>query len=182
MSIKDETLRTALMGAMATVVKDVNEEQRKKVLGQLVEQYKETGNKSWTVTLPSGDKVATLTLNESKAEPVVTDQDALLEWCRTHRPDLIETVEHPPVEAWTETRLKGAAVAHIVDETDLADTSFITKEGELVDGIEFKPAADPSRFTLTYAAKDRGLSVVRAWREGFIPIELSDHLPRIGAA
>lgn len=182
MSIKDETLRTALMGAMATVVKDVNEEQRKKVLGQLVEQYKETGNKSWTVTLPSGDKVATLTLNESKAEPVVTDSDALLEWCRTHRPDLIETVEHPPVEAWTETRLTGAAVAHILEQADLADTSYITKDGELVEGIEFKPAPDPSKFTLTYTAKDRGLSVVRAWREGFIPIELSDHLPQIGAA
>lgn len=182
MSIKDETLRTALMGAMATVVKDVNEDQRKKVLGQLVEQYKETGNKSWTVQLPSGDKVATLTLNESKAESVVTNTAALLEWCKTHRPDLVETVEHPPVKAWTETRLTGAAVAHIVEDAKLADTNYITEEGELVEGLEFKPATDPSKFTLTYTAKDRGLSVVRAWREGFIPIELNDNLPRIGAA
>lgn len=182
LNIKDETLRTALMGAMATVVKDVNEEQRKKVLAQLVEQYKETGNKSWTVQLPSGDKVATLTLNESKAEPAVTDADALLEWCRVHRPELVETVEHPPVEGWTETRLTGAAVAHILEDANLAGTDYVTPDGELVEGLEFKPAPDPSKFTLTYSAKDRGLSVVKAWREGFIPIELSPSLPRIGAA
>lgn len=182
MSIKDETLRTALMGAMATVVKDVNEEQRKKILTELVDVYKDTGNKSWAVTLPTGDKVATITLNESKAEPVVTDSDALLEWCKEHRPELIETVEHPPVEAWTETRLTGAAVAHILEEAKLAGTDYITNGGELIDGLEFKPAPDPSKFTLSYTAKDRGLSVVKAWREGFIPLELSDALPQIGAA
>lgn len=180
MSLKEETLRTALMGAMATLVKDTNDGQRKKVLEQLLEQYRDTGNKSFSVFNLDGDKVASITLNESKPDTVVSDQGAFLDWCRENRPDLIETVEHPPVEGWRETRLKGAAVAHIVEDYKLAGDTYITGEGEPVDGVEYKTAPEPSKFTLSYTAKDRGLSLVQAWRDGLIPIELDANLPQIG--
>jgi hypothetical protein len=178
--LKDDTLRTALMGAMATVVKDANEAQRKSVLNKLVDIYKDTGNKSWTIKLPSGDKIATITLNESSPEAVATNPDALLQWCKANRADLVETLSHPPVEAWTEERLAPHAVATIAKEYKLADTDYITDEGEPVEGVAFKPAQDPSKFTLSYAAKDRGASVVQAWRDGFIPIALDANLPQIG--
>lgn len=182
MTLLEETLRTAVMGALSTVVKDANDAQRKKILTELVEQYKETGNKSWTVKLPTGDKVATITLNESSPEAVATDPAAFLEWCKANRPDLVETIEHPPVEGWTETRLSPAAVAKVSAEYDLAGTDYITPDGEPVEGVEFKPAPDPSKFTLSYTAKDRGASVVKAWRGGFIPLELDSNLPQIGAS
>lgn len=180
MTLKDETLRTALMGAMATVVKDVNEAQRAKILAELVTIYKDTGNKSWEIALPSGDKVAQITLNSTTAEAVATNPAAFLAWCKENRPDLVETVEHPPVEGWTETRLSPAAVARVSKEYKLAGTDYITEDGEPVDGIEYKPAPDPVKFTLSYAAKDRGASVVASWREGFIPLALDSNLPQIG--
>jgi len=181
-NLKDETLRTALMGAMTSIVKDANEAQRKRVLAQLLEIYRETGNKSWTIKLPSGDKVATITLNESSSEVVATDQSALLQWCKDNRPDLVETLEHPMVEAWTEERLSPAAVATIAKEYKLADTDYITPDGEPVDGVQFRPAPDPFKFTLTYEAKDRGVSVVEAWRDGFIPLELDASMRPISGA
>lgn len=182
MTLKDETLRTALMGAMATVIKDANEAQRKKILADLLGIYKDTGNKSWTVTLPSGDKVATITLNESSPEAVATNPEALLQWCKGNRPDLVETLSHPRVEAWTEERLSPAAVPTIAKEYKLAGTDYITDDGEHVEGVAFKPAPDPSKFTLSYAGKDRGKSVVQAWRDGFIPLALDANLPQLGAA
>jgi hypothetical protein len=51
-----------------------------------------------------------------------------------------------------------------------------------VDGLEFKPAQEPSKFTVTYSAKDKGLSLVQSWRDGGIPLQLDPNLPRIGAA
>jgi hypothetical protein len=169
------------MGAMATVIKDANEAQRKKILADLLGIYKDTGNKSWTVTLPSGDKVATITLNESSPEAVATNPDALLQWCKANRADLVETLIHPRVEEWTEERLSPHAVATIAKEYKLADTAYITDDGEPVEGVEFKPAPDPSKFTLSYTAKDRGKSVVQAWRDGFIPLALDANLPQLGA-
>ena len=183
MTIKDETLRTALLGAMANLVKDANEAQRKRILEDLLGIYKDTGNKSWTITLPNGDKVATITLNESPAEAVVTNSDALLLWCKSNRPDLVETLSHPMIPAWDEERLTPHAVATIAKEYKLADTDYITDDGEPVEGVAFKPAPDPSKFTLSYVAKDRGKSVAQAWRDGFIPLELDDaNLPQLGAS
>lgn len=192
MTIKEELLKTAVMGAMASVVKDINDAQRKRVLETLLEQYRETGNKSYSVALPSGDKAANLTLAESKPETTISDEPAFHAWCVTNRPDLLETVEHdavpawtqtiehPATEAWTEVRVLPAAAAHVVKDYKLAGDMYVTPEGEPVDGVEYHPAPEPSRFTLTYTAKDRGLSMVQAWRDGLIPITLDKNLPQIG--
>lgn len=180
MNLKEQTLRTALMGAIASAVKDANDQQRKDLLAQLLDQYRDTGNKSFSVFNPDGDKVATITLNESKPETVVADPDAFLDWCRENRPELVETVTHPPVEGWTEARVKGAALAHVVEDCKLAGDVYITDDGEPVDGVEYRAPAEPSKFTLSYAAKDRGISLVQSWRDGAIPVDLGPSLPQLG--
>lgn len=193
MTLKENLLRTAVMGAMASVVKDINDAQRKTLLDELLTHYRETGNKSYSVALPSGDKAANLTLNESKPETTIADPLAFHAWCVTNRPDLLETIEHdavpawtqtiehPATEAWTEVRVLPAAAAHVVKDYRLAGDMYVTDEGEPVDGIEYTPAPEPSKFTLTYTAKDRGLSMVQAWRDGLIPITLDKNLPQVGA-
>lgn len=193
MSIKEDLLKTVVMGAMSSVVKDVNEGQRKTALDALLTQYRETGNKSYSVSLPSGDKVATVTLSESKPETAIEDTAAFQAWCETHRPDLIETIEHdavpawsqvievPASEAWTERRVSPSAAAHVVKDYKLAGDMFITDTGEPVDGVVHRPAPEPSRFTITYTNKDRGMSVIHAWRDGMVPVTLDANLPRIEA-
>lgn len=194
MTLKENLLRTAVMGAMASVVKDINDGQRKTLLEELLVHYRETGNKSYSVALPSGDKAANLTLNESKPETAIADPIAFHAWCATHRPDLLETIEHeavpawsqviehPATEAWTERRVLPAAAAHIVEDYKLAGEMYVTDEGEPVEGVTYAPAPEPSKFTLTYTAKDRGLSMVQAWRDGLIPIELDHNLPQVGVS
>jgi hypothetical protein len=193
-TLKENLLRTAVMGAMASVVKDINDAQRKTLLDELLTHYRETGNKSYSVALPSGDKAANLTLNESKPETRISNEDVFFNWCAEHRPDLLETIEHdavpawtqtiehPATEAWTEVRVLPAAAAHVVKDYRLAGDMYVTDEGEPVDGIEYTPAPEPSKFTLTYTAKDRGLSMVQAWRDGLIPITLDKNLPQVGVS
>lgn len=180
MTLKEETLRTALMGAIAAAVKDGNDEQRRKILDQLLVEYRESGNKSFSVFNLDGDKVAAITLNESKPETVITDPDGFLDWCREHRPDLVEVVEHPPVEGWSETRVKPSAVAHVVEDYKLAGDTYLTVDGEPVDGVEYRSPAEPSKFTLSYSARDRGASLVAAWRQGALPVDLGPSLPQLG--
>lgn len=194
MTLKENLLRTAVMGAMASVVKDINDAQRKTLLDELLTHYRETGNKSYSVALPSGDKAANLTLNESKPETRISNEDVFFNWCAEHRPDLLETIEHdavpawtqviehPATEAWTEVRVLPAAAAHVVKDYRLAGDVYVTDEGEPVEGIEYRPAPEPSKFTLTYTAKDRGLSMVQAWRDGLIPITLDKNLPQVGVS
>jgi hypothetical protein len=194
MSLKENLLRTAVMGAMASVVKDINDAQRKELLAELLTHYRDTGNKSYSVALPSGDKAANLTLNESKPETTVTDPDVFFAWCAEHRPDLLEKVEHdavpawtqviehPATEAWTEVRVLPAAAAHVVKDYRLAGDMYVTDEGEPVEGVTYTPAPEPSKFTLTYTAKDHGLSLVQAWRDGLIPITLDKNLPQVGVS
>lgn len=177
---KEKHFRTLLLNAMTAVVVDANKDSRAETLAQLVEIYETTGNKSVSVFGPDGDKVGAITLNESSPETVINDEAALVEWCKEHRPELLETIEHSPVEAWTETRVRPSALAHIVQDYRLADSIYVTAEGEPVDGVEYRKAPPPSKFTVSYAAKDKGLSLVKAWREGLIPHELTPQLPQLG--
>ena len=182
MSLKDDTLLIALMGGLSNIVKEANDSKRKELLGKLLNQYEQTGNKTYSVKNLEGDKVATITLSEPKAETVVSDTDAFISWCRDNRPELLETVHHPRqvVESWDEVVLKPTALADVLEDVQLAGTDYITPEGEPVDGIEFKPAPAPKSFTVTYTAKDRGKSLVQAWRDGRLPLELDANLPQIG--
>lgn len=193
-TLKENLLRTAVMGAMASVANDINDAQRKTLLDELLVHYRDTGNKSYSVALPSGDKAANLTLNEAKPETSIANEDVFFNWCAEHRPDLLETIEHeavpawsqtiehPAAEAWTEVRVLPAAAAHVVKDYRLAGDMYVTEEGEPVDGVTYTPAPEPSKFTLTYVAKDRGLSLVQAWRDGEIPITLDKNLPQVGVS
>jgi hypothetical protein len=167
------------MGAMATVIKDANEAQRKKILADLLGIYKDTGNKSWTVTLPSGDKVATFTIAEPKPGHKVNN-DELLAWCRSNRADLVETLSHPAVPAWTEYRLRGDVEKVITSEYKLAGDTYITDDGEPVAGVEYVPAGTPKSFTVRYAPGGQE-RIIEAWRGGELAgIEPGKNLPMIG--
>lgn len=179
MNLKDQKLRAAVLGSLLNIVKDANEEERKTLLDALVADYVETGNKSSTISLPSGDKVATLTLNESKPETVITDRGQFMDWCRNNRPDLIEVVHHPAVEAWEETAIRSTAAARLADDYKVAGDMYLTPEGEPVDGVEYRLPKAPSKFTLSYTAKDRGASLVEAWRDGQLGVELGPQFPQL---
>ena len=181
MSLKEENLKFLLMKTLTDLVKGETDEARKELMVVLLAQYEETGTKSFSVQVPGAEKVATFTLAEPKPGVKVADAEGLLEWCRTNRPDLTETVEHPPVEGWTETRLVKTAVDDVVKDSKLAGALFVTVDGEPVEGIEYVPAAAPKSFSVLYEKGGQG-RVVDAWRHGELAgIEPGQTLPQIGA-
>ena len=69
----------------------------------------------YTVELPDGTTVAHVILNEPSPKTATADAAALIEWASTHAPELLDTVEHPAQEAWTETVVKPDALAALVE-------------------------------------------------------------------
>lgn len=180
MSLKTRNLGFLLRKTIADLVKGEVDAERADLMEALLAQYDETGTKSFTIQIPGAEKVATITIAEPKPA-VKADPDALLEWCREHRPDMIRTVHHPAVEAWTEQTLAPEAAATLAKEHSLAGTVYVTDEGEPVDGLEYVPAGRPKSFSVRYE-KGGQARVIEAWKDGELSgIEAGDTLPQIGA-
>lgn len=146
------------------VLKAQAEDTRAGRTADLLTRYAEDGVKSVAVKLPDGTKVATFTLNEPKPRLEVPPE-ALLEFVSEHYPDLVETVEHPPVEAWTERVVPPSALKALgLKATDSGDV--VTKNGEVIPGAH-ATRDDPSNFTVRYEGGDDGRErVIRAWQDG----------------
>jgi hypothetical protein len=178
-TLKDRNLKFLLMKTLADMVKGETDAERKELMAALLEQFEETGTKSFSIQIPGAEKVATFTIAEPKPGHKV-NTEALLAWCEWNRPDLVQEVEHPAVEAWTERRLRDDVEKVITKEYKLAKDTYITDEGEPVDGVEYIPAGTPKSFTVTYA-KDGQARVIEAYRAGELPnIAPGASLPQIG--
>lgn len=181
-TFKENNLRFLLLKTLADLVKAEAETGRAELLPTLLEQYRETGNKSFSIHIPGAEKVAQFTLAEPKPGHKVDDAE-LLRWCEWHRPDLVEEVKHPAVEAWTERKLRDDVSKVIPKEYKLAANTYITDDGEPIDGITYVPAAEPKSFTVTYEGGKQGQQrVIDAYRGGELATITPGHsLPQIGA-
>jgi hypothetical protein len=181
-TLKDRNLRFLLIKTLADMVKAETDAGRTELLPALLDQYRETGTKSFTIHIPGAEKVATFTLAEPKPGHTV-DEEALLRWCEWNRPDLVEEVEHPAVEAWTERKLRADVEKIIPKEYKLAANMYITDGGEPVEGVTYVPAAEPKSFTVTYVDGKQGQArVIGAYRAGELAhITPGQSLPQIGA-
>lgn len=178
-TLKERNLEFLLMKTLADVVKGETDSKRTELMEKLLAQFEETGTKSFSIHIPGAEKVATFTIAEPKPGHKV-DNDALLNWCRENRPELVETVEHPATEAWTEAKLRDDVEKVITTEYKLAGDVYVTDEGEPVDGVEYVPAGTPKSFSVRYekGGQDR---VIEAWRSGELSsIEPGKNLPQIG--
>ena len=177
MSLKTEFLAFVLRKTIADMVASEVKSERGTRMEQLLDLHEDTGAKQVAVKLPSGEQVATLTITQPSPKQVV-DESRLLAWCKENRPDLVETVDHPATEAWTEERVNAEAFRRI--EADVVDGDWITADGEHIDGIRTVTDA-PSSFSVKYSkgGQDR---IIDAWRSGELSsIEPGGTLPQIGA-
>lgn len=181
-TFKERNLGFLLLKTLADHVKTEQEAGRAAILPALLENYRETGSKTTSIHIPGAEKVAQFTLAEPKPGHDV-DQDRLLQWCEWNRPDLVEEIEHPPVAAWTERKLRSDVDKIIPKEYKLAGNTYITDDGEPIDGITYVPAAEPKSFTVSYeGGKDGAKRVIQAYRGGELAsITPGNSLPQIGA-
>lgn len=177
MSIKDEAITFTLKKTIADLVSSEVKDNRAEIMDALLELHEATGAKSIAVKLPSGEQVATLTISQPSPREVV-DEGRLLAWARDNRPDLIETIEHPAQDAWTEERINMEAWRRI--DAQVVDGQLITAEGEQVDGVKVVTDS-PRSFSVKYSKGGQG-RVIDAWRSGELStIEPGGTLPQIGA-
>ncbi len=181
-TFKDRNLGFLLLKTLADVVKTEQEAGRAAILPALLDNYRETGSKTVSIHIPGAEKVAQFTLAEPKPGHKV-DAENLLQWCEWHRPDLVEEIEHPAVAAWTERKLRADVEKVIPKEYKLAANTYMTDEGEPVDGITYVPAAEPKSFTVSYEGGKEGVKrVIEAYRGGELATITPGHsLPQIGA-
>lgn len=181
MNLKDRNLKFLLMKTLTDMVKTETESERSELMETLLAQFEETGTKSFSIQVPGAEKVATFTISEPKPGHKV-NSDELLAWCQVNRPDLVETLSHPMVPAWTEHKLCANVEKVITSEYKLAGDTYITDEGEPVAGVEYVPAGTPKSFAVRYE-KGGQERVIEAWRNGELAgIEPGKNLPMIGGA
>lgn len=138
MSLRDLSLRVAVLTALAKRVKDALDDAR----GSLQREMELSGADTVSAALPSGAKVAKIPLARRDAMFRVVDERALIEWVRARRPDEIETLER--------VRPSYLPIVLSIDGT-----------GELPDGVEL----GESSAYLTVRSVDTD-AITAAWRDG----------------
>lgn len=178
-TLKEQNLRFLLMKTLTDMVKTETDAGRAELMEVLLEQFNDIGTKSFSIGIPGAEKVATFTIAEPKPGHKVNDAE-LLAWCQEHRPDLVETIEHPPVDPWTEYKLADGVEKAITSKYKLAGTVYVDEDMVPVDGVEYIPAGTPKSFTVRYE-KGGQERVIEAWRSGELGhITPGQSLPQIG--
>lgn len=179
MSFKDDALQFTLKKTLVDLVEAETKTDRSDLMDKMLEIFDDLGTKSFSVKVPGAEKVATLTISEPKPTTKV-ENATLIQWCELNRPDLLTDVEHPAVEAWTQTVLTDGALKEIMKTCPLVGDKFYGEDGAEVEGITYIPAGTPKSFTVRYepGGQER---VIQAWRDGDLAgIEPGKNLPQIG--
>lgn len=175
MTVRDRNLRFALLKAVADAINTELAAEREDHTFSLVEKYEDEGTKSFDVKLPSGVKVATISLSVPKASTEVVDEDALVAYAKASAPWLLKEVHHPETPAipaqpaWTEEVLDREALGEWIKGVKPVEStggSVVDPDsGEIVTGILHTPEGKPRSFSVRYATDGRD-ALALAWRAG----------------
>lgn len=143
MNLRDTNLRYAALKLIADAVKDAMEREKADHLRALQESAEDSGSTKWEVTVDGG-KVASLSLSTGRGGgPKITDEAALVAAIEQVHPEMVET------------RLKPWASKQLLDSiVDVTEDGAVTRDGELLPGIEQMPGGSPYQ-SLVWA-KDKG--------------------------
>lgn len=147
MSLKTLSLKVALAKVMSELVAERVSAARDAVLEATLDLHRQVGLKSVDVDLPDGTNVGTISLTQPKDKFAVVDRNAFIAWVEQNHPGEVEYVptvrpsfEKVLLEKWAESTSDGV----VITDTD-------TGEQKPVDGVEFKPAGDPTAFSIRFA-------------------------------
>lgn len=190
--IKAENLRFVFKKTIVDALTAEIKKDREDHIKPLLEEWRRSGNKAFSVTLPDGTKIGQVTLTEGKDATVIADDTAFFMWMKANHPEEIETVEVPEVviPATSFEQVKPAALNRLLEsEFVQAGGEIITKDGEPVPGVEFVKAPEPSQFSVNIvgakaADKDRTKQrLFDAYRRGELAhLNLGSSLPQIEAS
>lgn len=189
--IKAENLRFMFKKTIVDALSGEIKKDREEHIKPLLEEWRRSGNKSFSVALPDGTKIGQVTLTEGSDATVIADDTAFFLWMKKNHPEEIETIEVPEkvIPASSYEQVKPAALNRLLEEEFIqAGDAIITKDGEPVPGVEFVKAPEPSQFSVTYAGaktvdKDKTKQkMFAAYRNGDLAhLNLGSALPQIEA-
>ncbi|MGC0237310.1 hypothetical protein [Arthrobacter sp. SD76] len=190
--IKAENLRFVFKKTIVDALSAEIKRDREEHLKPLVEEWRRSGNKSFSVSLPDGTKIGSVTLTEAQDATVVSDETAFFLWMKKNHPEEIETIEIPEkvIPASSYEQVKPAALNRFLQEEQFLQDGdmIITAEGEQVPGVEHLKAPEPSQFSVTYVGakavdKERTKQkLFAAYRNGDLAhLNLGSALPQIEA-
>lgn len=157
LNMRQENLRLALVKAYSDALSLFLAEAREDHLELLVEKYEESGNKSFDVLLPWGEKVGSISLAQGKAENKVTDEAALFEYAEQQEAIVTETVPRKVIPAKKITRLNKEWFDSLVKNAIEGDGGELIDPatGEVVPGLTRVPAPAPDKFSVRYEPNGR---------------------------
>lgn len=190
LSLRDANTRFGLLKAFADAIYAEMDNNRAEHTARLVERYEEEGTKSFDIKLPDGTKVGSITLTVPKASIAVTDDETFLKWCQANRPDAVAVEVTPAVPevvipAKPEQRreyVNPKAITTILKDAKHVGDFVVTAEGEIIDGVTYRPAPPPSQFSVRYDTDGRE-ALAMAYRRGELnTLASGSALPEIEAA
>lgn len=189
--IREENLRFVFKKTIVDALTAEIKKDREDHIKPLLEEWRRSGNKAFSVALPDGTKIGQVSLTEGKDATVIVDDTAFFMWMKKNHPEEIETVKvaRKVIPATSYEQVKPAALNRLLEEEFIqAGEQIITKDGEQVPGIEHIKAPEPSQFSVTYAGtkaadKDKTKQkLFAAYRNGDLAhLNLGSALPQIEA-
>lgn len=190
--IREENLRFVFKKTIVDALTAEIKQDREEHIKPLLEEWRRSGNKSFSVALPDGTKIGQVSLTEAKDATVIADDTAFFMWMKKNHPEEIETIEVPEkvIPATSYEQVKPAALNRFLEEEKFIQTGemIVTEEGEPVPGVEHMKAPEPSQFSVTYAgtkAADKEKTkqkLFAAYRNGDLAhLNLGSALPQIEA-
>lgn len=174
MSLKNKNLQFVLKKTIADFVTDEVKEDRQERMEELLTMFRELGVDRFTVELPDGENVATISISKPKPKLQVSEGE-LMGWLEANGYEhLIETVTIPE-------RTEKNIPVDVLDQIGAIKTDggeFVTEDGVPVDGAK-EVTPEPSSFTVRYA-KGGQHRIIDAWQAGELAeIDAGTTLPQI---
>lgn len=174
MSLKTDNLTFVLKKTIADFVNDEVKHDRQERMEELLKMFRELGVDRFTVELPDGQTVATISISKPKPKLQVSENE-LMGWLEANGYEhLIQTVTIPER---TEKKIP-VDVLEKIGAIETEDGEYVTPDGVPVDGARmFTP--EPSSFTVRYA-KGGQHRIIDAWQAGELAeIDAGTTLPQI---
>jgi hypothetical protein len=174
MSLKNNNLQFVLKKTIADFVTDEVKQDRQERMEELLAMFRELGVDRFTVELPDGQNVATISISKPKPKLQVSENE-LMGWVEANGYEhLIETVVIPE----REHKKLPVDVLEQIGAIKTDDGEFVTPDGVPVDGAR-EVTPEPSSFTVRYA-KGGQHRIIDAWQAGELAgIDAGTTLPQI---
>lgn len=165
MNLREKNQRIALIKAYYDALGDFLRDAREDHLEDLMDRYDDEGTKSFTITLPDGTRIGSVTIPEPKSSTDIVDEASLFEYAEER--DGITTETIPATAERTIKKLSPKWLDALKQRAVEGDDGTLVdpETGEVIPGLKVTPGARPKSFTVRYEREGRQ-KIATAYQRG----------------